>query len=322
MSDQEQNRRTQPSEVRQTVERLSDRLDRHIIALTIVPESGGLYEHLGSGVLVRKEGRTGIVTAAHVALPIRDALDNPAGSVPWMVGSSKPASEKALDGAVVPIRLKLRSRRLQIEGGRRCGARIADIAWIPLPTEMAEKLEAESVHGFYEWKGPPSAGRGNYHLFVAGCVGVQSHQVLLKLNERAIVTEFRQVKCEEFPERDRRDGWDFVTVSVDKSSERETEERIRPAGTPMAVWDALEEHPTDYSGVSGGPLWWINVGESEDVDSTTNNPVLWGIAFSQWGREAKDGIELNCHGPESIERITSVDYSHTTPSASPSRMYR
>ena len=297
-----------------------DRLDRHIIALTIVPEDGGLYEHLGSGVLVRRKGRTGIVTAAHVALPVKEALENPAGPVPWMVGSAKDTNEKTLDGAVIPIRLKLRSRRLHIDGGRRCGMRVADIAWIPLPTEMAERLEAESIHGFYEWKGPTPVERGNYHLFVAGCVGAQSRQLRLKLGEKAIVPEIRQVKCEEFPECDRRDGWDFVTVTVDKSSERDTQERIRRPGTPNGVWEALEEHPSSYGGVSGGPLWWIKEGEPGDVDSTTNCPVLWGVAFSQLGNDATDGILLNCHGPESIERITSVDYSHTTPSPAESRM--
>ena len=198
MKDHDQTRPAQRSKLREALERLQDTLDRHLIALTIVPEVGGLYDDLGSGVLVRREGRTGIVTAAHVARPIRKALENPAGLVPWMVGSAKRASEKTLDGAVVPIRLKLRSRRTHIEGGTKIGARIADIAWIPLPTEMAEQLEAESIHGFYEWNGPTPAVRGNYHLFVAGCVAAQSHRLLVKLGERAIISEFRQVKCEEF----------------------------------------------------------------------------------------------------------------------------
>ena len=320
MNSQDKSRQAQQSEFRKAVERLMDTLDRHIIALTIVPEGEWLYEHLASGVLVRREGRAGIVTAAHVAHPIKEALDNPAGSVPWMVGSARKTNEKTLDGAVIAIRLKLKSRRLHIEGGRHCGARIADIAWIPLPTEMAEQLEAESVHGFYEWKGPTHVGRGNYHLFAAGCVGAQSSRLLRKLGERAIIPEFRQVKCEEFPECERREGWDFVTVTADKSCERDTQERIRHPGTPNAVWEALEEHPSSYGGVSGGPLWWMTEGEPGDIDSTTSRPVLWGIVFSQWGKDAEDGIELNCHGPESIERITSVDYSQTTPSPAPSRM--
>ena len=320
MNSQDESHRPEQSEFRKATERLMDRLDRHIIALTIVPEDGDLYEHLGSGILVRREGRTGIVTAAHVALPIREALDNAAGRMAWMVGSARTTAEKMLDGAVIPIPLKLRSRRLHIEGGTRRGMRVADIAWIPLPTEMAERLEAESVHGFYEWKGPTHVERGNYHLFVAGCVGAQTRKLRLKLGENAIVPEFRQVKCEEFPECDRREGWDFVTVTVDKSSQRGTEERIRHPGTPNAGWNALEEHPSSYGGVSGGPLWWIKEGEPGDVDSTTNSLVLWGVAFSQWGDNAKDGILLNCHGPESIERITSIDYSHTTPSPSASRM--
>ena len=237
-----------------------------------------------------------------------------------MVGSAKKASEKALDGAVVPIRLKLRSSRLHIEGGAKRGARIADIAWIPLPTEMAEQLEAESIHGFYEWKGWTLVGRGNYHLFVVGCVGEQSRRLLTELNEKAIVPEVRQVQCEDFPRCEQRKGWDFVTVTVDKVANRNTEEKIRLAGTPEAVWETLEKHPTDYRGVSGGPLWWIKEDESGEVDSETDNPGLWGMAFLQWGSDAERGIELNCHGPESIERITSVDYSHTTPSPSPSRM--
>ena len=304
MNDHHQTRPAQRSKFRKALDGLQNTLDRHVIALTIVPEDGGLYDDLGSGVLVRRDGRTGIVTAAHVARPIRQALDNPAGLVPWMVGSAKKASEKTLDGAVVPIHLKLRSCRIHIEGGTKCGARIADIAWIPLPTEMAEQLEAESIHGFYEWKGPTPVGRGNYHLFVAGCVAAQSHRLLVKLGERAIIPEFRQVKCEEFPECDRREGWDFVTVTVDKEADRNTEERIRLPGIPNAVWEALEEHPTKYSGVSGGALWWINEGKPGDVGSTSNNPVLWGIVFSQWGEDTTDGIELNCHGPESIDRIT------------------
>ena len=318
MNDQDQSRRSRPSKFRQAVEGLQDTLDRHLIALTIVPEEGGLHELLGSGILVRRDGRAGIVTAAHVACPIRDALDNPARRLPWMVGSAKKASEKTLDGTVVPIRLKLRGHRLHIEGGAKRGARIADIAWIPLPTEMAEQLEAESIHGFYEWKGRTPLSRGTYHFFVLGCVAVQTHRLLRELNEKVIVPEFRQVGYDDFPKCERRNGWDFVTVTVDKATQRGTEERVRLPGIPDAAWEALEKHPSDYSGVSGGPLWWIKEDESGEVDSETDNPGLWGMAFLQWGSDAERGIELNCHGPESIERITSVDYSHTTPS--PSRM--
>ena len=320
MNSQDKRGKVHQSEFRKGLERLMDTLDRHIVALTIVPEDGGLCERLGSGVLVRREGRNGIVTAAHVALPIREALDNPAGSVPWMVGSARNTKEKPQDGAVSAIRLKLRSHRLHIEGGRHCRARDADVAWIPLPTDMAEQLEAETVHGFYEWEGRPPVERGNYHHFVTGCVGAQSRRILVELGERALISEFRQVKCEEFPECDRREGWDYLTVTADKSSERDIQERVRHPGTPTAVWEALEEHPSSYRGVSGGPLWWMMEGESGEIDSRTNRPVLWGIVFSQWGEDANDGIQLNCHGPESIERITSVDYSHTTPSPSPSRM--
>ena len=123
-----------------------------------------------------------------------------------------------------------------------------------------------------------------------------------------------------FPECERRNGWDFATVTVDKAAQRDTEERVRRPGTPDAVWEALEEHPTDYSGMSGGPLWWIKEDLGGDVDNEMGKPVLWGIAFLQWGSDAEGGIELNCHGPRSIERITCVDYSHTTPSPSASVM--
>ena len=306
MANQNQNPITQGSTFRKAIENHYDALGRHLVTLTVVPEDGGPYELLASGTLVRRDGRTGIVTAAHVARPIMEVLDNPAGRVAWMVGSAKKPSQKTLDGAVVAIRLKLRRSRLRIEGGIERGARIADIAWIPLSTETAEQLEAETIHGFYEWTGCTPVSSGKYHLFVLGCVGVQSHRVLKELNEKAIIPEFRQVQCDDFPKCDERNGWDFVTVTVNKAAQQGTEERIRLPGTPDSIWEVLENHPTDYSGMSGGPLWWIRENEAGEVGNGISNPCLWGMVFLQWGNDAERGVELNCHGPESIERMTSL----------------
>ena len=306
MANDNQNPTIQGSIFRKAIEDRYDALDRNLVALAIGPEDGSSYEMLASGVLVRRDGRTGIVTAAHVARPIKEVLDNPAGRVAWMVGSTKKPSQKTLDGAVFPIRLKLRSSRLRIEGGKERGARIADIAWIPLSTEIAEQLEAETIHGFYEWNEHTLVSPGKYHLFVLGCMGVQSRRLLEKLNEKAIIPEFRQVQCVDFPKCDERNGWDFVTVTVNKAAQHDTEERIRPPATPESVWEILEKHPTDYSGMSGGPLWWMRENEAGEVDNGVSNPCLWGIVFLQWGSDAERGVELNCHGPESIERVTSL----------------
>ena len=296
---------------REVAQRVRDKLDRYLIALIIMPESGGLHEMLASGVLLRRGGRSGILTAGHVGLNIKEVLEDPTGRIAKMAASTKKASQKRLDGATVEIPLKLRSSRLRIVGGEKCGARRPDIAWIPLTERIASQLESETAHGFYEWDTAPTLREGNYHVFVSGCIGVQTLRVLVELGELGSVAEFRQVKYVRFPERDTREGWDYMTVMVDKEEERDTEERIRPPGIPDEIWDACDTHPTDFRAMSGGPMWCVREGSAADFEDIAGNAVLWGMCFTQWGKDAKEGVEINCHGPGSIERITARGSEHS-----------
>ena len=88
-------------------------LDRHLMPLLTVPDGGGVYDRLGSGILLRRDGRAGVLTAAHVARPISELLVCPSGRIPVMLASTQKVRENALDGAVVRIRLKQKHQRLK-----------------------------------------------------------------------------------------------------------------------------------------------------------------------------------------------------------------
>ena len=222
-----------------------------------------------------------------------------------MLASAKRVREKALDGAVVPIQLKQKHQRLRIVGGSEAKLRQPDIAWIPLSLQTAERLEAETVHGFYEWTSTSRIEPGTYHHFVSGCVGVHSQNLLAELGELAVVSEFRSVKCHDFPQRETHDGWDFVTTTVDHADGRETEERSRPPGVPDAAWEVFDEHPQTFGGMSGGPLWWVR--EPDDIDLPPEDwaIALWGMAFIEDRSPVNGRLDMHCHGPASIERITA-----------------
>ena len=97
-----------------------------------------------------------------------------------------------------------------------------------------------------------------------------------------------------------------MTGVVDKADERDTMERIRMPKVPDWVYENCEEHPVKFSGMSGGPWWRVQVDGDEEEDGEIRNWELWGITFLKSGRGANDGLEFNCYGPVSIERITSV----------------
>lgn len=284
---------------------LREQLDRHLMALLTAPAGGGAYDTLGSGILLRRDGRPGVLTAAHVARPISELLLHPDGRIPVMLASAKRVHEKALDGAVVPIQLKQKHQRLRIVGGSEAKLRRPDIAWIPLPLQTAERLEAETVHGFYEWTSTSRIEPGTYHHFVSGCVGVQSQNLLAELGELAVVSEFRSVRCHDFPQLETHDGWDFITTTVDHADGRATEERSRPPGVPDAAWEVFEEHPKSFSGMSGGPLWSVREPDDENLPPRDWATELWGMAFIQDRSPSDRRLDVHCHGPMSIERITA-----------------
>ena len=292
---------------RKLVPALRDQLDRHLIAMVVAPKDGSDYRTLASGILVRRDGRSGILTAAHVARAIRSSLFGCNGYFPLLVASTKPPSEKSLDGKVVPIELRVRKDRLSIVGGEERGMLKPDIAWIPLPVSTCDELEAETIHRFYDWNPPDPPQPGIYCHFVSGCIGAHSRKLQSRLHVRAVLPEFRQVKCENISEPERRGEWDFITVMMFDQAILDNEERHRPGGVPEPVWETVDANPEDFRGVSGAPLWSVLQAEEGDSASDKLTTSLQGIAFNEFGSTSSGRVFLSCHGPESIERITSPD---------------
>ena len=292
---------------REEMPALRDELDRHLTSIVVAPKQGGHTSTLASGILVRRDGRTGILTAAHVASDVRKCLSGVSEYFPFVVASTKKSSKQNVDGEAIQIELKLKRSRLIIVGGNECGMLKPDIAWIPLPVDISDRIEAESAQRFYDWRCLNPPRNGAYCHFVSGCIGAHSRKLRDRLNIRAVLPEFRQVKCDDFFTPEWRGEWDFLTVTVYDSANLDTEERFQPKGVPESVWNTLEVHPGHFGGVSGAPLWCVHQAEEGEPGLRKLKPELWGMAFAQVGSPSLGRAYLSCHGPGSIERITSSD---------------
>ena len=68
----------------------------------------------------------------------------------------------------------------------------------------------------------------------------------------------------------------------------------------------FDEHPDCYRGMSGGPLWCVREPEDENASPQDWTAELWGMVFMEDRSPSSGRLDLHCHGPLSIERITGL----------------
>lgn len=218
-----------------------------------------------AGTLVSLCGKKGILTAHHVwkCVESKDLLI-------LMAGKSIECESKYLH-AIVPI---ARGSLPDV------GATVPDIAFIELPLEICNTLEAYGKV-FYSIERRANDPEINLYSHLGYWAIVGSPQALLD-EENGRVASFiydtgvqRRVEFE---------GWDYLYVNLD-------------------ILDN-SQIPRDYGGMSGGGIWRVEYATDPElrtfvVESNARGIVLSGVIFYQ---TAEDGRQLLSHGPQSIYR--------------------
>lgn len=219
------------------------------------------FAHLGSGTLVKIDGRPFVLTAAHCATALRE----------WQhLGLCMVEGIHRMDFPVPPALIVL--------GEPEWGELGPDLALIPIPYDKVGTIEArKNFHPLDRDRDARSAGIPPVDWGLWYLVGAPIE--VCDLSTRSALA-FQQIAFLASPEiGPEHGGFDCVDVTFPADA----------AGVPSG-----------FEGVSGGGLWHVNITDANADGLTVKPPLhLEGVAFYQFS-VAGGRRRIRCQGPRSI----------------------
>ena len=286
---------------------------RHTIRLArapIDPVTGPTHDDLsGAGVLIERNGRKGILTAAHCirrkARP-RQALDE---MEMYVLHSMPPAS----DGTS-----KMEAIQIPLLGTRCCGGAVddprePDIAWIPLSAEIAESIQARTgvFYRMDDDRSPRLAKDGDdprhvdvsesFAAWMVSGFSVEREAVAFEHGEMASLGQTRSIGpvLEEWIDR----GWDYERRCIDNPSERSIERVKHDETMPSHIRAVVPRYPEYMGGLSGAGVWCLWQTPNGQAASPVRRQLVGMVYFQDPEKGSQGEMTMFNHGAASLKRI-------------------
>ena len=286
-------------------------LQRHTVRLAnslVDPVRPATYTELsGSGILVERGGKRGIITAAHNILTKR----KPGQSVDEMTMDVllPPYRTSGRPGPVQPVNIPLLGT--WCKGGKNRDGSGPDIAWIPLFPDAAGAIKARTgvFYRMEDDRKPRLAKQGDdeTHLkqatmgYFAVGFSTEWEGEASKLGLMALLSQTHYIgpSTEEWID----DGWDYERRSIDTPSERYGERFIHDQAMPEHLRMALSPRLEYMGGLSGGGVWCLwQPSESQEPDEIRRQ-LVGMVYFQDEEKGTQDETTMINHGVASLKRI-------------------
>lgn len=228
-------------------------------------------ELLGSGTLVEKDGKYGILTAAHVIDPINYYSFKRAERIGLILTdySHHWSVEKE------HLTYDLLAYKTDSVG--------PDLGIIRIPDFYVSRLTAKksfwNLSKFRKeiMKNPSPLNKGMWTVFGCPSVSIEQHSPDKNFLQRISVTGL--IGYSGIEDVGETNGYDYYNLLIS--------------------YDEIASPPSSFAGVSGGGLWHIILTLKDDGTIISHRPILSGVAFYQ--TEVKNGDRvIICHGRNSI----------------------
>ena len=284
---------------------------RHTIRLArapIDPVKGPTHDDLsGAGVLVERNGKRGIITAAHCILIKAKPRQTVSEMEMSVLLSMHPTS--ARNAAMEAIKVPLIGTSHC--GGRRDDGVGPDIAWIPLSPEIAASIEARSgvFYRMDDDRGPRLAEEGDdpaqLKESIAGCMvsgfSVEREGVAFEHGAMASLGQTRSIGpvLEEWT----KSGWDYERRCIDRPSDRlfdqvKDDERMR-----SDLRAVLPRYPEYMGGLSGAGVWCLWQTTNGQAGSPIRRQLVGMVYFQDPEKGSQGEMTMFNHGRASLKRI-------------------
>ena len=292
-------------------DRGADRLKRHTIRLARVPVDStrdiAPEDLSGTGVLIARGDKRGIITAAHnVLLKKRHGqnIDDMDMYILLSMYATRTQSSQ-MEGIKIPL------TGTKICGGKCNDGSGPDIGWIPLSVAVAATIETRSgvFYRMDDDRTPRIAEDGDdaerlqesiCGYFVSG-FSTEWEKVALGYGEKALLGRTQSIGQARNAWTDQ--GWDYERRCIDMPHERKFEQTKLDESMPSHIRRDLPPHPEYMGGLSGAGLWclWQTKGSREDGGIAHQ---LCGMVYFQDKMKGTQGeITMINHGEQSIKRI-------------------
>ena len=243
---------------------------------------------LGSGTLVSRGGRFGILTAWHV-FDACDVKKNPELREPFR---SAPGAPMTIGYATdIPHNTIVPFQHLSLTGADNWQSEEwgPDVLFVALP-ESSELHSMRARKSFFPLDGDPPAQIATAlksdpsAWCLVGHPDTEKHDVPKSHGFDRVIALPAKV-CFGCPQTSHdRDGWDYLDVPITRDS---------------------PDIPVSFGGVSGGGLWRTPLALDGEEVVGVRDPVLCGVAFYEQGRGGPSRF-IRCHGPKSVyEKLCS-----------------
>ena len=284
---------------------------RHTIRLArapIDPMQGATHDDLsGAGVLVERNGKKGIITAAH-CIHRKARRGQTVDQMEMYVLLSMhpiPAGTAEMEAITIPL---LGTTDC---GGKRDDGRGPDIAWIPLSAEMSESIEARTgvFYRMDDDRAPRVAKEGDDPMHVQESVGawlvsgfsVEREAAAFEHGEMASLGQTRSIGpvLEEWTES----GWDYERRCIDMPSERSIERVKHDETMPSHIRAVVPRYPRYMGGLSGGGVWYLWQTRSGQATSPVRRQLVGMVYFQDREKGSQGEMTMLNHGATSLKRI-------------------
>lgn len=282
----------------------------HTVVLARIPREGGEARPdwlKGSGILTKIESTSsfGIITAGHVVEALRQEHEEKDPEEIALL--LRPAGAAGGHGALPLLRLHVPKGTITAWGRDNENLEGPDLAWIPLPVEVARSIEEQkgSSAVFYnvehgelralQWAEMIRDGERRAPEFGTGILAYAvgwNHEKQIEAGGRDMTIWV----CEAIPDgMEQREGWiysDYIVQGNNWNHLFWDDERGRQG-------DEVFEHPGHWGGISGGGVW--HVFESPEREEERMVKQLAGVIYYEHVRDGQ--IAFRTHWSPSIRRI-------------------
>ena len=289
----------------------ADKTIRHTVRLagaSIEEAQGDTVEDLsGSGILVERGGRKGIITAAHnIRLKRKSKQEIDEMEMYVLIAMY---STRRGNGGMEGIKIELTGTK--ILGGNPRDGKGPDIAWIPLSADKAATIGDRSgvFYRMDDDKRPRMVQEGDNEVDLQESVGgwlvtgfsTEQETIALTHDERAVIGRTQSIGPAENEWKE--NGWDYERRCIDRPSERWAERKRLDENMPARVREALPVHPEYMGGLSGAGVWFLwQPAENQEMQEVRHQ--LAGMIYFQDSEKGEHGeTTMINHGPRSLNRI-------------------